>query len=141
VALALLLAGVSWQRCGIEGCPDVRSLAAYQPGGAPVLLDRNGRRFADLAPVEGELVRLTTLPKDVPNAFVAVEDQRFREHGAVDWRRVFGAVRANVRAGGVDEGFSTITMQLARNVFPDDLPGAERTLRRKLMEIRVAQRI
>ena len=139
-ALAILLA-VAWSRCLFMGCPDVHRLASYQPGGASVLLDRNGKAFADLAPIEGELIRLPTLPKHVPEAFIAVEDQRFRDHEAIDLRRVLGAVWNNVRAGGVQEGSSTLTMQLARNVFPEDLPGQERTLGRKILEVRVAQEI
>ena len=139
-ALAILLA-VAWSRCLFMGCPDVHRLASYQPGGASVLLDRNGKAFADLAPIEGELIRLPTLPKHVPEAFIAVEDQRFRDHEAIDLRRVLGAVWNNVRAGGVQEGSSTLTMQLARNVFPEDLPGQERTLGRKVLEVRVAQEI
>ena len=137
-AAILLILAVGWTRCGIRGCPDVRRLASYRPGGAPVLLDREGRPFGDLAPVEGELVTLKSLPKHVPQAFLAVEDQRFYEHGAVDWMRVAGAMWANVRSQKVEEGSSTITMQLARNVFPDRIPGQERTLARKLLEVRVA---
>jgi len=90
----LLVLGVGWTRCGIRGCPDVRRLASYRPGGAPVLLDREGRPFGDLAPVEGELVTLKSLPKYVAEAFLAVEDRRFYEHGAVDWMRVGGALLA-----------------------------------------------
>jgi penicillin-binding protein 1A len=142
VAGALLLVLiVAWTRCGIRGCPDVRRLASYRPGGAPVLLDREGRPFGDLAPVEGELVTLRSLPKHVPQAFLAVEDRRFYEHGAVDWMRVAGALWANVRSRKVEEGSSTITMQLARNVFPERIPGQERTLARKLLEARVAVEI
>ena len=136
--VAFVLLAVMWTRCGIRGCPDVRRLASYRPGGAPVLLDREGRPFGDLAPVEGELVTLKSLPKHVPQAFLAVEDRRFYEHGAVDWMRVAGALWANVRSHKVEEGSSTITMQLARNVFPDRIPGQERTLARKLLEVRVA---
>src|SRR5207253_2767893 len=88
-----------------------------------------------------ELVRLSSLPRYVPDAFVAVEDQRFREHGAIDVRRVLGALVSNVRARGVQEGSSTLTMQLARNVFPEALPGQKRTLGRKILEVRVAQEI
>ena len=139
-ALAILLA-VAWSRCLFMGCPDVHRLASYQPGGASVLVDRSGKAFADLAPVEGELIRLPTLPRHVPEAFIAVEDQRFRDHEAIDLRRVLGAVWNNVRAGGMQEGSSTLTMQLARNVFPEDLPGQERTLGRKILEVRVAQEI
>ncbi|HEY0512542.1 MAG TPA: PBP1A family penicillin-binding protein [Thermoanaerobaculia bacterium] len=148
--LALLLAllyatvlffGFSWSRCFFSTCPNVAGLAAFQPGGAPVLVDRNGEAFADLAPAEREIVALSSLPSLVPQAFLSVEDQRFYEHRGVDWRRVGGAVFANLRAGGFAQGFSTISMQLARNVFPERIPGEQQTTRRKLLEIRVAQEI
>jgi penicillin-binding protein 1A len=140
LALAVFL-GVAWHMCFFQGCPDVRKLASYQPGGAPEVLDRNGKKIADLAPVEGQLVRLLTLPPYVPEAFIAVEDQRFREHGAIDLRRVLGALVADIKAGGADEGSSTLTMQLARNLFPERIRGRERTLMRKLLEVRVAREI
>ena len=136
-ALTLL----AWERCGIRGCPNAERLVSYQPGGATVLLDRDGRRFADLAPVRREIVSLESLPDHVHQAFVAVEDKRFYQHDGVDWRRFGGALLANVRARGVAEGFSTITMQLARNIFPERLPGAKRTLTRKVLEVRVAREI
>jgi penicillin-binding protein 1A len=142
VVAALLVATiVLWERCGIDGCPDVGRLTAYQPGGASVLLDRNGRTFGDLRPVDRVIVRLNTLPPYVGAAFVAVEDKRFLVHGGVDWRRVVGSAFANIKSGGYAQGFSTITMQLARNVWQDRLPQQERTLRRKLMEVRVAREI
>jgi penicillin-binding protein 1A len=139
VALGLL--AVAWYRCGFQGCPDVKRLSSYRPGGAPVLLDRHGRAVGDLAPVEGELVALQSLPTYVPQAFIAIEDRRFRQHGAVDVPRLFGALWANLRARRLEQGFSTITMQLARNVFPEELPGQQRTLPRKLLEVRVAGEI
>ena len=138
---ALLVLTIAWTRCGIRGCPDVRALSSFRPGGAPVLMDREGRPFGDLAPVEGELVTLRSLPEHVPQAFLAIEDRRFYEHGAIDWMRVVGALWANLRSRQVEEGSSTITMQLARNVFPDRIPGQERTLGRKLLEVRVALEI
>ncbi|HET9210009.1 MAG TPA: PBP1A family penicillin-binding protein [Thermoanaerobaculia bacterium] len=146
VVLAVLYAtvlffGLAWSRCFFTACPNVGKLAVFQPGGAPVLLDRNGEVFADLAPAERAIVPLSSLPSHVPQAFIAVEDQRFYEHRGVDWRRVGGAVLANLRAGGFAQGFSTISMQLARNVFPERIPGEEQTARRKLLEIRVAQEI
>ncbi len=140
-AALLLLLGVAWHFCFFMGCPDVHRLASYQPGGAPVLLDRDGKEFASLSPVEGSVVTLKSLPEFVGEAFIAVEDQRFRDHGAIDLRRVLGALVANVKSGGVEEGSSTITMQLARNVFPDRLPSRTRTFARKFLEVRVAQEI
>ncbi|HXO40584.1 MAG TPA: transglycosylase domain-containing protein, partial [Thermoanaerobaculia bacterium] len=137
-ALALV-GGAAWQTCGFHGCPDAARLAAYRPGGAPLLLDRQGQVIATLSPDDLPEVRLRSLPEYLPAAFLAVEDRRFLEHGAVDWRRVVGAFAANLRHGGVEQGFSTITMQLARNLFPLEIPGQERTAARKLLEIRVAQ--
>jgi penicillin-binding protein 1A len=140
LAVAVLL-GLLWQRCGVGGCPNVGRLTAYQPGGASVLLDAHGEPFATLAPVEHEVVALETLPEFVPAAFLAVEDKRFYEHNGIDFRRVGGALIADVRARGFVQGFSTITMQLARNVWPERLPGRRRTLTRKVLEIRVAHDI
>jgi penicillin-binding protein 1A len=140
-AVMVLLVWLGWRTCGFEGCPSVARLAAYQPGGASVLLDRSGEELARLTPVSRELVSLADLPEHVSSAFVAVEDRRFRDHGGVDWRRTVGSALVNVRAGGVREGGSTITMQLARNVFPDRLPGQERSFRRKILEARVARAI
>jgi penicillin-binding protein 1A len=141
LVFALFVFVFSWERCFFDGCPDVESLAAYQPGGAPVLLDRHGEVFADLTPVTQKIVPLHTLPSHVAQAFLAVEDQRFHEHNGVDLPRVAGAVLANLRAGDIEQGFSTITMQVARNIFPDRIPGQERSMARKLTEIRVAKEI
>ncbi|HSJ06440.1 MAG TPA: PBP1A family penicillin-binding protein [Longimicrobiales bacterium] len=140
LAVAIML-GLLWQRCGLGGCPNVGRLTAYQPGGASVLLDVRGDTFASLAPVEHEVVALETLPDYVPAAFLAVEDQRFYSHNGIDFRRVGGALIADIRARGFVQGFSTITMQLARNVWPERLPGRRRTLTRKVLEIRVAHDI
>jgi 1A family penicillin-binding protein len=141
VAVVVGASGWLYSNCGLSGCPDIQLLSAYQPGGAPVLLDRHGEKFADLAPYERVVVSLDSLPPYVANAFIAVEDRRYWQHRGVDWPRVLGAARANLRARGVTQGSSTIPMQLARNIFPRELPGTERTLKRKLQEARVAQQI
>jgi 1A family penicillin-binding protein len=132
---------LTYRSCGLGGCPDLDLLAVYQPNGAPALLDRDGEKFADLAPFERVVVPLSELPRHVPDAFIAVEDRRFYTHDGVDWPRVFGAAWVNLRARGITQGSSTIPMQLARNIFPKELPGTERTFRRKLLEARVAQQI
>ena len=69
---------------------------------------------------------------------MVTEDKRFYDHHGVDWFRFFGALWANFRHGGVAQGLSTITMQLARNLFPEDISGQDRTIRRKLREVQVA---
>src|SRR5690606_8202611 len=125
--------------CGVGGCPTVERLAAYQAGGAPVLRGRYRADNPALAPGEPETVAPSELPAPVPAAFLAIEDMRFYARHGVDFRRIVGALVADVRAHGFVQGFSTITMQLARNVWPETLPGRERTLQRKILEVRVAR--
>jgi penicillin-binding protein 1A len=91
--------------------------------------------------VQREVVPLASLPEHLPETFVAVEDQRFHRHRGVDYRRVVGALLADIRARAAVQGSSTITMQLARNLFPERLPGQRKTIRRKLLEVRVARDI
>jgi penicillin-binding protein 1A len=83
------------------------------------------------------VVRLEELPPALPAAFIAVEDKRFFAHHGIDYRRFVGAVRANLLERRFAEGFSTITMQLARNVWDEKLPSTK-SLVRKVREMRVA---
>jgi 1A family penicillin-binding protein len=140
-AAFFVLGWIGWLTCGFRGCPAVGTLTSFTPDGAPVLLDRDGERFAELKPAGHRVVELASLPEYVGEAFIAVEDQRFRRHDGVDWPRVAGALVANVRAGDIEEGSSTITMQLARNVFPDRIEAQRKTIGRKLLEARVARKI
>ena len=141
IFITALTFAVAWQHCFFDTCPDVSRLTALQPDSSPVLLDRDGHPFADLTQGEQRVARLHNLPQHVAQAFLAVEDRRFYEHRGIDWQRVGGAMLADLRSGGFGEGFSTLSMQLARNVFPERIPGQERSARRKLLEIRVAQQI
>ena len=137
---AVTFAWVWFAPCWLGGCAPVAELAEYQAEGSS-LYDIDGRPIGTLATVNRRIVSLDSLPPHLPQAFVAVEDRRFYDHSGIDFRRVLGSVVSNVRAGGVAEGGSTITMQLARNLFPEWLPYTDRTPRRKLMEARVARQI
>ena len=112
----LLVAAVAvlYQRCGFAGCPDVARLNGYMPDEASIIVDHQGEEVGKLYLTRRTIVPLDTLPKYVPAAFIAMEDRRFYDHNGVDWRRVFGAAYSNVKALGIAEGSSTITMQLAR---------------------------
>src|SRR5687767_7763623 len=103
--------------CWLGGCAPVSDLAEYQAEGSE-LLDIAGEPIGTLATVNRRIVPLDSLPPHLGQAFVAIEDRRFYDHGGVDIRRVLGSLVSNVKAGGVAEGGSTITMQLARNLFP-----------------------
>ncbi len=129
---------VLWQNCGLRECPDVAGLNRRQPNQSSVILDVQGRELARLFLERRTMVSLDELPLSVPSAFVAMEDRRFWSHRGVDWPRVLGAGWRNIQELGVAEGASTITMQLARNLFAGDLPATRRTILRKLEEARVA---
>ena len=75
-------------------------------------------------------VPLGELPPYLVNAFIATEDRRFYEHGAVELRSILRAALANLSAGGFVQGGSTITQQLAKNLYLDNA----RTLWRKAQE-------
>jgi penicillin-binding protein 1B len=77
-----------------------------------------------------ELVRLEQVPRHLVDAILAVEDQRFESHHGIDPRRIAGALVANLRAGRVRQGGSTLTQQLVKNFFLTP----ERTVRRKFQE-------
>jgi len=104
---------------------------------ASVILDRNDKIFGQIYVENRETVPYDQLPRDLVNAVVSMEDNKFYQHGGYD---LFGIIRAalkNFTAGHVRQGASTITQQLARNSFALK----ERTFRRKLLEIFLSRRI
>jgi penicillin-binding protein 1A len=121
-------------------CPSVEALNDYTPRQTSKLYAVDGRFIAELGLERRTLVKLDEIPQHVQQAFVITEDKRFYSHAGVDWRRVFGALGRDILARQWDEGFSTITMQLARNVFPERL-SREKTLVRKIREAKVAREI
>jgi penicillin-binding protein 1A len=139
ICLALVVL-VSWPRCQGRACPSVEALESYAPAQASEVRDREGRIVARLAPEQRILVPLAAIPPRVSGAFLAVEDRRFFEHHGVDLHRVAGALWHDLRSLSAREGSSTITMQLARNVFPEQI-GPARTVRRKLGEVILALQI
>ncbi|HKX25014.1 MAG TPA: transglycosylase domain-containing protein, partial [Actinomycetota bacterium] len=86
-----------------------------------------------------EIVRLGRVNDVTRDAVLAIEDARFYEHPGLDFQGIVRALISNVRAGQIEQGASTITQQLARNVFATI--GTEQTLARKLHEARVAMRL
>lgn len=136
-ALTALTSASWWYSCGWHGCPSPAQLQAWQPSEGGALLARDSGFVSSLTMIKRHNVSLDKVPLHVQQAFIAVEDRRFREHEGIDWRGVVRAAVANLRAGGVREGASTITMQLARNVFLGTR-AAERSWGRKLLEVRYA---
>ena len=99
-----------------------------------ILLDASGRPIARRGDYKEAPVTIAELPKYVPAAFVAIEDRRFYSHWGIDPQGIARAMFRNAEAGGVAQGGSTLTQQLAKTSF---LSG-DRTLRRKLQEVIIA---
>ena len=105
------------------------------PPASSQIYDINGNEIANVHAAENRRpVKIQQVPKDLQNAFVAVEDNRFYEHNGVDPRGILRALYANIRGRGVSEGGSTITQQLAKNAYLTQ----ERTMMRKIQEVFLA---
>ena len=124
--------------CGFYGCPSPTEIRAFHPSEGGNVYDRSGRLLGHLENVRRVNVPIGSVPKQVRDAFVATEDRRFYDHNGLDWRGVFRAVLRNFSAGGIRQGFSTITMQVAHNSFLQDRYHG-RSLRRKLIELRISR--
>ena len=126
--------------CGFDGCPTPRDIQTFQPDQGGRILDRYNRVMGRLETVRRLNVPLTAVPEFVQQAFIATEDRRFYQHGGLDWRGFFRALATNLKAGRTREGFSTISMQVARNTFAVRRYPA-RSLRQKLTELRLSRLI
>jgi penicillin-binding protein 1A len=133
-----MVMGSWWWSCGWQGCPTPAQLQAWRPTEGGTLFARDSSVVSALSAVRRVNVPLTRVPAHAQAAFIAVEDRRFHTHEGVDWRGVLRASVSNLRAGSVREGASTITMQLARNVFLGNR-ATERSWGRKLLEWRYAR--
>ncbi len=142
-ALACLFTGGlgygSWTRvCAAERCPSIsRIIGSQGPQQTSKVFAADGRLITELGIERRTVVPLAEMPLHLRQAFIAVEDKRFYSHHGIDYVRILGALKADILSLSWAEGFSTITMQLARNVFPDQI-SREKKPTRKLKEARVA---
>jgi len=128
VALSVVVAWYAYD------LPDINKLDVPARKASITLTDADGREITTYGDIYGDPLRLADVPPYLVQAIVATEDRRFFGHLGFDPVALVRAVVANVRAGRVRQGGSTLTQQLAKNVFlkPD------RTLRRKVQELLLA---
>jgi penicillin-binding protein 1A len=141
LGFVLALAVGAWTRaCAGEACPSIAGLGEgmYNPEQASKVYAADGRLITDFGLERRTVVPLEQMAPAVHAAFIVTEDKRFYNHHGVDYIRVLGAIKANITAFRFAEGFSTITMQLARNLWPENISGRDRSLRRKIREAQVA---
>ncbi|MGH7618393.1 MAG: penicillin-binding protein 1A [Gemmatimonadaceae bacterium] len=140
-AFAVGFAYASWAMvCRAGRCPSANALDGYEPRQTSKLYAADGRFIAELGLERRTLVKFADIPPLVREAFVVTEDRRFYQHAGIDWYRVPGAMIVDIKNRSWSEGFSTITMQLARNIFPERI-SRDKTVVRKLKEAKVARAI
>jgi len=127
---ALLLVTLLWL---IVTAPLSRALEPLDDP-AMLLLSQEGRPIARRGAVKDEPVEAAKLDPMTPAAFIAIEDRRFREHWGIDPRAIGRAMVANLKAGGVRQGGSTLTQQLAKTSFLS----SDRSMKRKAQEVIIA---
>ncbi|HSM95788.1 MAG TPA: biosynthetic peptidoglycan transglycosylase, partial [Rhizomicrobium sp.] len=125
-----LIGGAVFFSHWISELPDTRGLLAKGPSHDLTILDVHGRQIARRGLTQGTMVDVANLPPYVPNAFIAIEDRRFRDHFGLDPIGLGRAAIENMIAGHVTQGGSTLTQQLAKNLFLDP----KRTFERKSQE-------
>jgi penicillin-binding protein 1A len=121
-------------------CPSIAQIYVWEPKQSSRIFDRDGKLIAELFEERRTPVDISNLPPHVGQAFIAVEDKRFYRHDGLDYRRLISANLRNVVSRRITGGGSTITQQLARNMFEEGI-GFARSPTRKLKEARVAQQI
>nr|WP_314631118.1 transglycosylase domain-containing protein [uncultured Noviherbaspirillum sp.] len=114
---------------------DLRKAKSDHPS---VLMSVDGKRIATFRRSNREWVKLEQISPNVVNALVATEDRRFFEHGGIDFRRTLASIAYTL--AGDTQGGSTLTQQLARNLYPEEI-GRSRSLTRKIKEVITALKI
>ncbi len=133
LAWAAIFGAVFWSHF-LSDLPDTTKLMIAGSSHDVTILDDQGRLIARRGLTQGERVDVGRLPPYVPNAFIAIEDRRFRSHLGIDPIGLLRAAAENMQAGYVRQGGSTLTQQLAKNLFLSP----SRTFERKLQEAMLA---
>src|SRR5258708_11548778 len=117
--------------------PDISRLSDVEPAGTTRILARDGTLLARLYNKDRVYVPITQIPQVMRQAIVASEDERFYSHSGVDLKGIARAALANWQHKQIEQGASTITQQLARNLFLT----SEQTVSRKIQEALLAMQI
>lgn len=130
VACAVGLVLFAWVIKLYSELPSIHNLREYAPSSVTKIYDHRGETLGEYYSERRVYVPLEAMPKELIQAVLAVEDTRFYKHHGVDPVRIAGAVVANFVRGGLSQGGSTITQQLARTLFLS----RDKTFTRKIKE-------
>ncbi|MEB0013689.1 penicillin-binding protein 1A [Glaciimonas sp. Gout2] len=117
--------------------PDLGAITDYRPKVPLRIYTADHVLIGEFGEERRSLVKLQDIPANMKNAVLAIEDARFYQHGGIDLIGILRAIGTDIMHGGASQGASTITMQVARNVFLS----SEKTYTRKIYEILLAYKI
>ena len=142
LAILILLAALTGSLAGLifvssVNLPQISDLEHYNPSTSTELYDRNGQLVGRIALEQRDVVAFNDLAPVLRQAVISIEDKDFYSHWGVNIFRILGAAIHDIRTHTRGQGASTLTMQLARNLFLND----DRTFTRKMQEAYLAIQI
>ncbi len=141
LALGAAAGGTAWAVWNhiCDGCPSIAQIYAFEPKEATRVYAGDGSLLHEFAVERRTWVPIAAIPSHVREAFIAVEDKRFWSHEGIDYRRSLRALVEFALHGYQAAGGSTITQQLAGNMFTNVVNRQDISVRRKLREMKVAR--
>src|SRR3989344_4540351 len=140
--LALIIAGAVSFFILIKDIPSADLLATRQVFESTKIYDKTGEIL--LYEIHGEekrtVVPFEQIPEHAKNAAIAIEDENFYNHGAIDIKGIIRALLVNLSKGRIDQGGSTITQQLAKKAFLTDKRTATRKIRELVLAIKLEKK-
>ena len=113
--------------------PNLDELETFQPKRITKVYSADGKHLQDFREENREILTYEEIPQPMMDALISIEDRRFFVHWGIDLYRIFGAIAANIRSWNpTAQGASTLTQQLARNLFKK--VGRKQTFGRKIRE-------
>src|SRR6202163_3621708 len=120
--------------------PQVDALEAYRPSSITELYDDHGRVIGTFALQRRVIAAYDDYPEALRNALVSIEDKDFYRHSGINIWRIVGAAYRDIESGGKVQGASTLTMQLARNLFLSPDRSFYRKVQEALLAIQIERR-
>ena len=119
--------------------PSINTLQNYKPIQIAKIISADGKPIKELYIEQRDIINIGKVPKDLRSALVFMEDRKFFEHPGIDIWGIIRAISVNLYGGGAIQGASTLTQQLARNMY-DDI-GFDKSILRKIKEFITAVKI
>jgi penicillin-binding protein 1A len=137
LSFAIGAAGVGFYINFLRDLPDLHRIEDFRPALSSLVLDSRGVPIGEFYTERRSLAPLESIPEHTRLAFVAAEDSKFFEHAGIDYVAILRAAWVDLRAGRIEQGASTITMQLVKQM----LLSPEKKFRRKFREMILARKI